>query len=71
MAAPHYLRQFFAFEHLRDDLQAASQPFAELAQLIDESLPENPEKTTCLRYLLMAKDCGVRAVLFKANDETT
>lgn len=57
--------QFFAFEHLPEHLREVSKPFGELAKLVDEALPENPEKSTALRKLLEAKDCAVRAVLFK------
>lgn len=32
---------------------------------IDATLPSNPEKTVALRKLVEAKDCTVRAVLFK------
>jgi hypothetical protein len=66
---PHYLRQFFAYEHLREDLRPTSQCFGELAKLIDEQLPGNPEKTTALRKLLESKDCAVRALLF--TDQAT
>lgn len=62
---PHYLLQFFAYDHLRADLKPASEPFFELAVLMDVHLPDNPEKTTALRKLLEAKDCAVRAVLFE------
>jgi hypothetical protein len=64
-AEPHYLRQFFTYEHLPPNLQAVSQGFAELAGEIDETLPGNPEKTVALRFLLQAKDCAVRAVLYR------
>lgn len=60
----HYLMQFFTYSHLREDLRATSEQFADLAQKLDIQLPENPEKTTALRKLLEAKDCAVRAVLF-------
>ena len=60
----HYLMQFFAYEHLREDLRPTSMLFAELAKIIDEQFPSNPEKTTCLRRLVEAKDCAVRALLF-------
>jgi len=36
-----------------------------LAQHLVESLPRNPERTVALRKLLEAKDCTVRARLFK------
>ena len=65
MSKPHYLLQFFAWRHLPPHLQAVSQPFGELAEHVDANLPDNPEKTTALRKLLEAKDCAVRAVLFK------
>jgi hypothetical protein len=61
---PHYLLQFFRWEHLRPELQAVSRPFGELAAKLDAELPGNPEATVALRKLLEAKDCAVRAVLF-------
>ena len=57
--------QFFAYQHLPEHLQAASKPFADLAQTIVDTLPSNPERTVALRKLLEAKDCAVRALLFK------
>jgi hypothetical protein len=57
--------QFFAFEHLPEHLQEVSKPFCELALHLVESLPRNPERATALRKLLEAKDCAVRAELFK------
>jgi len=60
----HYLMQFFAWSHLPPHLQAVSKPFGELAESL-LALPDNPERTTALRKLLEAKDCAVRAVLFK------
>lgn len=65
MNKSHYLLQFFAFAHLPIHLRVVSEPFGELAEQIDQTLPDNPEKTTALRKLLEAKDCAVRAVLFK------
>lgn len=62
-----YLMQFFTYEHLPEYLQEVSKPFCELAELLDTTLPNNPEKSTALRKLLEAKDCAVRAVLFKSN----
>ncbi len=62
-----YLIQFFAYEHLPPHLQAVSKPFGELAKQIVETLPRNPERTVALRKLLEAKDCAVRALLFKEN----
>lgn len=62
---PEYLLQFFAYDHLPPNLQAISEPFGQLAQRIVMNLPKNPERTTALRKLLEAKDCAVRALLFK------
>lgn len=61
------MSQFFAYEHLPAHLQVVSKPFGELAQHIVDSLPENPERTVALRKLLEAKDCAVRALLFKLD----
>lgn len=74
-----YLLQFFLYEHLPPHLQAVSKPFHDLAWAIvhgdntpesgnvtiGEALPGNPERTVALRKLLEAKDCAVRAVLFR------
>ncbi|WP_043159354.1 hypothetical protein [Bradyrhizobium sp. Ai1a-2] len=59
------LLQFFAYEHLPPHLQAVSAPFGDLAREMARSLPTNPESATAMRKLLEAKDCAVRAVLFK------
>lgn len=63
-----YLLQFFEFSHLPLHLQAVVQPFAVLARSLAENLPGNPEKTAALRKLLEAKDCAVRAHVFKAGN---
>ncbi len=60
-----YLLQFFAYSHLPDHLKEISAPFGELANIIVDTLPANPERTVALRKLLEAKDCAVRAKLFK------
>lgn len=59
--------QFFVYEHLPPHLQAVSQPFCELAMGLCVSLPSNPERTVMLRKLLEAKDCAVRALLYKQD----
>jgi hypothetical protein len=59
------LLQFFEYKHLPPHLGQVSHPFGLLAQKITEELPRNPERTTALRKLLEAKDCAVRAVLYK------
>lgn len=57
--------QFFVYEHLPEHLQVISKPFSILANALVEMLPRNPERTTALRKLLEAKDCAVRAALYK------
>jgi hypothetical protein len=57
--------QFFAYDHLPEHLQLISRPFCELAERIVDTLPSNPERTVALRKLLEAKDCAVRALIYK------
>lgn len=59
------LLQFFAFEHLPNDLQLISSRFQRLALELVQTLPRNPERTVALRKLLEVKDCAVRARLSK------
>ncbi len=59
------MEQFFEFAHLPAHLQAVSKPFSELAAHIIATVPSNPERTVALRKLLEAKDCAVRALLYK------
>ena len=49
------------YRHLRE----ISKPFADLADIMMKILPNNPESTTAMRKLLEAKDCAVRAKLYK------
>lgn len=58
-----HILQFFAFAHLPDFLRLVSQPFADMANMIVNTLPRNPERTVALRKLLEAKDAAVRAKL--------
>ncbi len=60
--------QFFQYAHLPSNLQEVSKPFCELANQIVLSLPSNPERTVALRKLLEAKDCAVRALLYKEGE---
>lgn len=55
--------RFFHYRHLPFVLQVRSQPFADLAHLLVKSTPRNAERTVCLRKLLEAKDCAIRAAL--------
>jgi hypothetical protein len=59
--------QFFSYEHLTAELHAVSKPFHELAVKLTETLPRNPERTVALRKLMEAKDCAVRAKLYKGG----
>jgi hypothetical protein len=58
-------RERLAASHLPAHLQEISKPFGDLAQHIVDTLPPNPERTVALRKLLEAKDCAVRANLYK------
>jgi hypothetical protein len=60
--ATEAMLRFFAYEHLPEKLQFVSEPFSRLAHSVAENL-EGPEATVCLRKLLEAKDCAVRASL--------
>jgi hypothetical protein len=57
--------QFFGWQHLPAHLQEVSKPFGDLAINIVMTIERNPERTVALRKLLEAKDCAVRAVMFK------
>lgn len=57
------IMKFFEYAHLPPKLQKVSSPVGELAKLMDETLPDGPEKSAGLRKLLEAKDCFVRAIL--------
>lgn len=59
-----YLMQFFECDHLSPRLRKVSVGFKELAHGVID-LPWSPLRTEALRKLLEAKDCAVRAVLFK------
>lgn len=56
------LLRFFGFTHLPPHLREVSEPFSVLAHSLAEKL-DGPELTVCLRKLLEAKDCAVRAAL--------
>lgn len=60
---PSPIMKYFQYEHLPAHLQEVSRPIGELAELMDETLPDGAEKSTGLRKLLEAKDALVRAKL--------
>lgn len=55
--------KYFRYEHLPVALQEVSKPAAELAEQMDRTLADGPEKAAGMRKLLEAKDCFVRAKL--------
>jgi hypothetical protein len=57
--------QFFAYGHLPPDLQGIAREFSHQAHWLAGFLPRNPERTAALRKLLEAKDCAVRAAIYK------
>jgi hypothetical protein len=63
MVAEDGILAFFDFEHLPPHLQAFSRPFAELAVMLQRSVPRSAERTMAFRKLLEAKDAAVRAAL--------
>jgi hypothetical protein len=61
MSSP--IMKYFGYQHLSPSLQEVSRPIGELAEKMDQELPDGAEKSTGLRKLLEAKDCFVRARL--------
>jgi hypothetical protein len=57
------IMKFFSYGHLPVQLQEVSKKFFDLASWIDETLPNNAEKSTALRKVLEAKDCAVRSTM--------
>lgn len=60
-----HILQFFHYAHLPPALQSRSKPFCDLARVIVDTTPRNPERTVALRKLLEAKDANVRAFVAK------
>ncbi|MEY9404384.1 hypothetical protein ABIF66_004234 [Bradyrhizobium japonicum] len=65
MSESEAILQFFEYGHLKPELQKPSAMFGDLAMWIVRSLSRNPERTVALRKLLEAKDCAVRAAIYK------
>ena len=57
------LLRFFDTEHLPEHLAEISAPFGKLARDVVATWGDRPETTVCLRKLLEAKDCAVRAFI--------
>ncbi|RYF50126.1 MAG: hypothetical protein EOO38_06395 [Cytophagaceae bacterium] len=64
----HFL-PLFEFSHLPQPLRAVSEPFQKLAVMVIDTL-DGAEATVCLRKLLEAKDCAVRAALLRVQKDT-
>lgn len=63
--ATEALLDHFGYEHLPAELQEVSRPFGELAAAVADHT-SGPETSACLRKLLEAKDCAVRAARTEA-----
>jgi hypothetical protein len=63
MPADPPICKFFAFTHLPVHLQVVSEPFCALVDVILRNTKPGAEQSACLRKLLEAKDCAVRAAL--------
>lgn len=61
------IMQYFAYAHLPAPLKNVSMVLAHTAQLLNEQLPDGPEKSTALRKMLEAKDCFVRSAIGAPN----
>lgn len=57
------IMRFFEYGHLKGPQQAVSEEVWNLANKMEDVLPECAEKSAGLRKLLEAKDCFVRATL--------
>lgn len=66
---PSTVIEYFKFSHLPLHLQVVSQPVAALANYMENTLPDGPEKSAGMRKLLEAKDCFVRSGLKRAPGE--
>lgn len=55
--------QWLEFDHLPSELQAVASSFAENAKRILALVPDGPQLTLCIRAMVQAKDCAVRAVI--------
>lgn len=61
---PSTVAKYFAFAHLTTpNLHSVSAACAHLAESMEGTLPDGPEKSAGMRKLLEAKDCFVRSAL--------
>ncbi len=57
------IMNFFEYTHLPPRIKEVSKSIAEVANLMNDAIPQSEEKSVGLRKLLEAKDCFVRASL--------
>lgn len=58
--------QYFSYAHLtNEEMREASEPFARMARDIIDHIPRCPQRTMALNKLVEAKDCAVRAAMWK------
>jgi hypothetical protein len=67
---PEPILQFFEYSHLPPELGKVSEMFFQLAWDIVNRCPRNPQRTTALNQLLLAKDAAVRSVVYKGPAPT-
>ena len=60
----------FEYEHLPPALRMVSAQFHDLAWSTANNRPSDPETVECLRKLLEAKDCAVRAERGRTTNTT-
>lgn len=67
-AAPDHILQYFGAgaTGAKGEAKIIATAFAELAEHLSSNLPRNPERAQCLRKLLEANDCAVRAASSEA-----
>lgn len=58
---PSTVIEYFQYSHLPPNLACVSEAAAILAQYMESTLPDGPEKSAGMRKLLEAKDCFVRS----------
>lgn len=62
--SPTPIMRYFEYDHLPEGpLRDVSMKHANLAKVMNQQVPDGPEKSAGLRKLLEAKDCMVRAML--------
>lgn len=63
---PEPILQYFGAAGRKGEAKILATAFAELAKHLSANLPRNPERAQCLRKLLEANDCALRAATAEA-----